>query len=61
MSHLPASFTRAQVAAVIAVALLVVGILLLNLRVDRLWANFPEQSGPCLAQKEAACRHGFVN
>lgn len=34
---------------------------MLNLRVDRLWANYPEQSGPCLAQKEAACAHNLVN
>ena len=61
MKPFPVSLARVQVAAVIVVALLVVGTLLLNLRVDRLWANFPEQSGPCLAQKEAACRHGFVN
>lgn len=57
----PESLTRAQVAAVIVATLLVVGTLLVSLCVDRLWSNFPEQSGPCLAQKEAACRHGFVN
>lgn len=56
-----ASLTRTQVAAVIVAVILVVVTLLLNLRVDRLWANFPEQSGPCSAQKEAACRYGFVN
>jgi hypothetical protein len=43
------------------VAPLAVGTLVLSRRVDRLRANFPEQSGPCLAQKEAACRYGFVN
>lgn len=61
MRQLLPSPTRAQVAAVVAAVLLVVGMLLLNLRVDRLWANFPERSGPCLAQEEAACRYGFVN
>lgn len=53
--------TRGQVAAAIVVVLLVVGTLLLNLRVDRLWSDYPEKSGPCIAQKEAACRHNLVN
>ena len=61
MRQLLAARTRAQVAAVVVAVLLVVGMLLLNLRVDRLWASFPERSGPCLAQEEAACRYGFVN
>ena len=56
-----ASLTRAQVTAAVIAVLLVVGMLLLNLRVDRLWSNFPEQPGPCLAQNEAACRYDFVN
>lgn len=56
-----ASLTRAQVVAVVIAVLLVVGTLLLNLRVDRLWADFPERSGPCLTQHEAACQYGFVN
>lgn len=61
MRSLPTPLTRARVTAVVVVAVLVIGTLLLNLRVDRLWANFPDQPGPCLAQKEAACRHGYVN
>lgn len=61
MRQSSASFSRAQVAAVVVVVLLVAGTLLLNLRVDRLWANFPQQSGPCLVRDEAACRYGFVN
>lgn len=40
----------AQATAAVVLVLLVVGTLLLNLRVDRLWSNFPEQSGPCLAE-----------
>jgi hypothetical protein len=55
------ALTRRQVAAAIVVVLLVVGTLLLNLRVDRLWSDYPEKSGPCLAQKEAACSHNLVN
>ena len=55
------ALTRGRVAAAIVVALLVVGTLLLNLRVDRLWSGYPEKSGPCLAQKEDACRHNLVN
>lgn len=42
-------------------ALLVVGTLALNLHVDHLWRNFPQQSGPCLSNQEAACQYGFVN
>ena len=55
-----ASATRGQVAAVVVVAL-VVATLLLNLRVDRLGADFPARSGPCLTRQETACRHNFVN
>jgi hypothetical protein len=61
MRLLLASPRRGRVAAVVIALALVVGTLLLNLRVDHLWANFPEQSGPCLAQKEAACQYGFVD
>ncbi len=55
------SITKARVLAACIVIVFVVGTLLLNLRVDRLWQSFPEQPGPCLAQKEAACRYGLVN
>lgn len=55
------ALTRGQVAAAIVVMLLVVGTLLLNLRVDRLWSNYPEKSGPCIAQQEAACSNNLVN
>ncbi|SDS36658.1 hypothetical protein SAMN04488543_1588 [Friedmanniella luteola] len=55
------ALTRGQVAAAIVVALLVVGTLLLNLRVDRLWSDYPEKSGPCIAQKEAGCSSNLVN
>ena len=55
------ALTRGQVAAAVVVALLVVGTLLLNLRVDQLWSDYPEKSGPCIAQKEAACSSNLVN
>jgi hypothetical protein len=55
------ALTRGQVGAAIVLVLLVVGTLLLNLRVDRLWSDYPEKSGPCIAQKETACSHNLVN
>lgn len=61
MSFAAAPLRGARLRVALIVAMVVVGTLLLNLRVDHLWQNYPEQSGPCLAQKEAACRHGFVN
>jgi len=61
MRQRPRLVTRAEVVAVVVVALLVVGTLLLNLRVDHLWARFPEQPGPCLTHQQVACRHNFVN
>ena len=61
MRLVPAAVTGVRVVVALIVVMVVVVTLLLNLRVDRLWANWPEQSGPCSARTEAACRYGFVN
>ena len=50
-----------RVAVTLIVALIAMVMLALNGRVDGLWSNYPDQSGPCSARQEAGCRYDFVN